>query len=138
MGKILESFWKNFFENSTTVYKAGFSKLKDWKNLVTKIITKYPVVATFKILKIIKKSSIFLKKIGDFFIILRILKVATTGYFVMIFVTRFFQSLSVLKPALYTVVEYCIHNIFSFGKIEDKMQLTHRTVRFLPCLPLFY
>ena len=76
MGKILEIFWKNFlkfcenfFENCTTVYKAGLSKLEDWKNLVTKIITKYPVVATFKILKIIKKtSSIFFKKIGDVFL----------------------------------------------------------------------
>ena len=63
MGKILETFWKNFSENRTTVYKAGLSKLDDLYNLVTKIITKYPVLTTYKIPKIIKKSPIFLKKI---------------------------------------------------------------------------
>ena len=80
MGKILEFFWKkffeiceNFFENCTTVYKAGLSKVEHLNNLVTKIITKYPVLATFKILKNIKK-------IGDVFLLfLRILKVARTG-----------------------------------------------------------
>ena len=58
MGKILEIFWKNFFEiceiffeNRTTVYKADFSKLDDLYNLVTKIITKYPVLTTYKIPK---------------------------------------------------------------------------------------
>ena len=40
----------------TTVYKAGFSTPDDLYNLVTKIITKYPVLTTFKILKIIKKK----------------------------------------------------------------------------------
>ena len=64
MGKILEIFWKNFFEIwenffeiCTTVYKAGLSKLDDLYNLISKIITKYPVLTTFKILKIIKKTS---------------------------------------------------------------------------------
>ena len=101
MGKILEIFWKNFFEiwenffeNCTTVYKAGLSKVGHLYNLVTKDVTKYAVVATFKILKSIKK-------IGDvFFIILRILKVATTAYFVTSFVTRMYKCLTVLKPAL--------------------------------------
>ena len=91
MGKIFGIFWKNFFEIwekffeiCTTVYKAGLSKLDDLYNLVTKIITKYPVLTTFKFLKIIKK-------IGDvFFIILTILKVVRTGYFVIIFVTRLY------------------------------------------------
>ena len=64
MGKILEIFWKkffkiceNFFENCTTVYKAGFSKLDDLYNLVTKIITKYLVLTTYKIPK--NKNFIF-------------------------------------------------------------------------------
>ena len=63
MGKILEIFWKNFFEicenffeNCTTVYKAGLSKLDDLYNLVTKIITKYLVLTTYKILKNSKKK----------------------------------------------------------------------------------
>ena len=63
MGKILGIFWKNFFEiwenffeNCTTVYKAGFSKVGDLYNLMSKIITKYPVLATYKILKITKKN----------------------------------------------------------------------------------
>ena len=63
MGKILEIFWKkffeiceNFFENCVTVYKAGLSKVEHLNNLVTKIITKYPVLATFKILKNSKKN----------------------------------------------------------------------------------
>ena len=58
MGKILEIFGKNFlkfcenfFENCTTIYKAGFSKVGHLNNLVTKIITKYPVLATYKIPK---------------------------------------------------------------------------------------
>ena len=66
MGKILEIFWKNFFEicenffeNCTTVYKAGLSKVGDLYNLVTKIITKYPVLTTFKILKITKNWRCF-------------------------------------------------------------------------------
>ena len=74
MGKILGIFWKNFFEirenfleNFTTVYKAGYSKLEDLENLITKCVTKYPVLTTYQILKITKK-------IGDvFFVILRIL-----------------------------------------------------------------
>ena len=41
---------------STTVYKAGFSTVEHLNNLVTKIITKYPVLATFKILKNSKKN----------------------------------------------------------------------------------
>ena len=64
MGKILEIFWKNFFEiwenflkNCTTVYKAGLSKLDDLYNLVTKLITKYPVLTTYKIPK--NKNFIF-------------------------------------------------------------------------------
>ena len=64
MGKILEIFWKkffeiweNFFESCTTVYKAGLSKVGDLYNLVTKIITNYPVLTTFKILKITKKKT---------------------------------------------------------------------------------
>ena len=67
MGKILEIFWKNFFEickfffeNCTTVYKAGLSKVGHLYNLVTKNVTKYAVLTTFKILKTIKK-------IGDVF-----------------------------------------------------------------------
>ena len=67
MGKILEIFGKNFFEicenflkDRTTVYKAGFSKVEHLNNLVTKIITKYPFLTAYKILK----NS---KKIGDVF-----------------------------------------------------------------------
>ena len=37
---------------------------------------------------------------------MRILRVARTAYFVTIFVTRFSQSSSLLKPALYTVVTH--------------------------------
>ena len=54
MGKILEIFfeiWENFLKNRTTVYKAGLNKLDDLYNLVTKTITKYPVLTTYKILK---------------------------------------------------------------------------------------
>ena len=63
MGKILEIFGKNFFEicenflNQTTVYKAGLSKVEHLNNLVTKIITKYPVLTTYKIPK--NKNFIF-------------------------------------------------------------------------------
>ena len=64
MGKILEIFWKNFFEICenffeicTTVYKAGLSKVGHLNNLVTKIITKYPVLKTYKIPK--NKNFIF-------------------------------------------------------------------------------
>ena len=57
---------------STTVYKAGFSTPDDLYNLVTKIITNYPVLTNFKILKIKKNNS-------NFFIILRILKFVRTG-----------------------------------------------------------
>ena len=69
MGKILEIFWKNFFEicenffeNCTTVYKAGLSKVEHLYNLVTKNVTKYPVLATYKILKITKKHLQFFEK----------------------------------------------------------------------------
>ena len=66
MAKILEIFWKIFFENCTTVYKASFSKLDDLYNLVTKIITKYPVLTTFKISKNKEnKSPIFRKKFEE-------------------------------------------------------------------------
>ena len=41
----------------TTVYKAALSTVGHLNNLVTKIITKYPVLATFKILKNSKKTS---------------------------------------------------------------------------------
>ena len=58
---------------ATTVYKAGLSTVGDLYNLVTKIITNYPVLTTFKILKITKKTS------PIFFVILRILKVVRTG-----------------------------------------------------------
>ena len=67
MGKILEIFrkkffeiWENFFEICTTGIEAGLSKVGDLYNLVTKNVTKYPVLATFKIHKITKK-------IGDVF-----------------------------------------------------------------------
>ena len=53
MGEILGIFWKNFFEirenffeNFTTVYKAGYNKAGHLCNLVTKNVTKYPVLAT--------------------------------------------------------------------------------------------
>ena len=66
MGKILEIFWKNFFEiwknfneNCSTVHKAGLSKVGDLYNLVSKNVTKYPVLVTLKILKIVKKISNF-------------------------------------------------------------------------------
>ena len=39
-GKIRKKFfeiWENFFEIRTTIYKAGLSKFRDLKNLVTKI-----------------------------------------------------------------------------------------------------
>ena len=67
-GKVFLKFGKIFSKNRTTVYKAGLSKLEDWKNLVTKNITRYPVQATFKILKNKKIiSPISQKKIGDVF-----------------------------------------------------------------------
>ena len=59
MGKILEILGKNFFENCTTAYKAGLSKVEHLYNLVTKNVTKYADLATLKILKIIKKISNF-------------------------------------------------------------------------------
>ena len=52
---------------NTTIYKAGFSTLDDLYILVTKIITKYPVLTTYKILKNSKKN------ISNFFLFLRIL-----------------------------------------------------------------
>ena len=102
--------------NITTVYKAALSTVKDLYNLVT--VTKYAVLTTLKILKITKKTSpIFLKnffvtsflkifsKIGDFFVILRIFKVVRTAYFVTVFVTRLYKSLTLLKAALFTVAQ---------------------------------
>ena len=70
-----------------TVYKAGLSTVGHLYNLVTKNVTKYAVLTTYKILKITKKTSpiffqkissqapqFFFQKIGDvFFVILRIL-----------------------------------------------------------------
>ena len=60
-------FLKNFFEicenllkNQTTIYNAGFSKVGHLNNLVTKIITKYPVFTTYKIPK---KKFYFSKKL---------------------------------------------------------------------------
>ena len=41
-------------DSLTAIYKAGFSTVGHLKNLVTKNITKYPVLTTFTILKIIK------------------------------------------------------------------------------------
>ena len=41
--------------NKLLLYKAGFSTLDDLYNLVSKYITKYPVIATYKIFKNIKK-----------------------------------------------------------------------------------
>ena len=41
----------------TTVYKAGLSTVGDLYNLVTIIITNYPVLTIYKILKITKKTS---------------------------------------------------------------------------------
>ena len=48
-------FLKNFDTKITSVYKAGFSTVEHLNNLVTKIITKYPVLTTHKILKNSKK-----------------------------------------------------------------------------------
>ena len=69
----LDNFWKNFFEIwkiffeiCTTVYKAGLSKVGDLYNLVTKIITNYPVLTTFKILKITKKLEMFFCNFENF------------------------------------------------------------------------
>ena len=62
-GKIFFEICENFFEIYTTVYKAGLSKVGHLYNLVTKDVTKYPVLTTYKIFKNIKKTStIFLKK----------------------------------------------------------------------------
>ena len=66
MEKIFFEIWENFFEYCTTVYKAGFSKLDDLYNLVTKIITKYPVLTTFKILKNKKNLQFFEKNFRHF------------------------------------------------------------------------
>ena len=71
----------------TTVHKAGLSTVGHLYNLVTNNVTKYPVLATYKILKITKKTSpiilkknfrrkllkFFFKKLEIFFVILRIL-----------------------------------------------------------------
>ena len=58
-GKIFFKFGKNFFENCTTVYKAGLSKVGHLYNLVTKNVTKYSVLTTYKIPKNKKTSPIF-------------------------------------------------------------------------------
>ena len=103
----------------TTVHKAGLRTVGDLYNLVTKNVTKYAVLTTLKILKITKKniSNFFEKifrhfvpqifsKIGDFFLqFWRIFKVVRTAYFVTFFVTRLYKSPTLLKPALYTVVQ---------------------------------
>ena len=60
MASHLDNFWENFgnfFKNCTTVYKAGLSKVRHLYNLVTKNVTKYAVLTTYKILKITKKTS---------------------------------------------------------------------------------
>ena len=55
--------------------------------------------------KFSKLQNFFEKKLEMFFfVILRILKVVRSAYFVTFFVTRMYKSSSVLKPALYTVV----------------------------------
>ena len=55
--------------NLTTVYKAGLSTVRDLYNLVTKNITKYPVLVTFKILQNCKKNiSNFFEKIFRHFV----------------------------------------------------------------------
>ena len=92
----------------TTCIKAVLSTVKHLYNLVTKIITKYPVLTTFKILKNSKKNiSNFFQKIGDlFFLFLRILKVVRTGYFVIIFVTRLYKCPTLLKTAFIHVVQF--------------------------------
>ena len=46
----------------TTVYKAGLSTVGDLYNLVTKSVTKYAVLTTFKILRITKKHLQFFEK----------------------------------------------------------------------------
>ena len=61
--KIWVKFWKNFFEIFTTVYKVGLSKVGDLYNLVTKNVTKYPVLATLKILQNYEKKSPIFEKI---------------------------------------------------------------------------
>ena len=85
--------------HSTTYIKAGFSTLDDLYNLVTKIITKYPVLTTFKILKIIK---FYISN----FLFLEILTIVRTGYSITVFVTRLYKSSSLLKPAFIYVVQF--------------------------------
>ena len=46
----------------TTVYKAGLSTVGHLYNLVTKNVTKYVVLTTYKILKITKKHLQFFEK----------------------------------------------------------------------------
>ena len=83
---------------NTTVYKAGLSTVEHLYNLVTKNVTKYAVQATLKILKIKKNISNFFN-FENF-------KVARTTYFVTFFVTRLYKCSTLLKPALYTVVQF--------------------------------
>ena len=45
-GKNVFEICENFFKICTTVYEAGFSKVGDLNNLVTKNSTKYPVLVT--------------------------------------------------------------------------------------------
>ena len=103
------------------------SKVGDLNNLVTKNVTKYPVLGTLKILKITKKNiSNFFKKLEMFFfVILRIFKVPRTGYFVTSFVTRLSKSPTVLKPALYTVVAYIVAVGLNLERLYDTM-IRHR------------
>ena len=129
--------------DATTVYKAGLSTVGDLYNLVTKNVTKYTVLTTLKILKITKKDTpIFLKKffvisflkifskIGDFFIqFWRIFKVVRTAYFVTFFVTRLYKSPTLLKPALYTVVQISK----KFSQISKKF-----FQKIYKILPIFY
>ena len=107
------------------------STVGDLNNLLTKNITKYPVLTTFKILKIIKfyisnflkknffaALKIFFKKIGDLnFLFLEILTIVRKGYSITVFVTRLFKYLTLLKPALYIVVRFSQKNFPNFKKI---------------------
>ena len=114
----------------TTVYKEGLSTVEDLYNLVTRNVTKYAVLTTLKILKITKKNiSNFFEKIFRHFVaqnffnnwrfflqFWRIFKVVRTVYFVTFFVTRLYKSPTLLKPALYTVVQF----LKKFSQISKK------------------
>ena len=100
-------------------------------NIVTKNITKYPLLTIVKISKIIKfyisnffeknffccSQKIFFKKIGDLnFLFLKILTIVRTGYCITVFVTIFIKCQTLLKPALYIVVQ----NFKKFFQISKK------------------